>query len=202
MVGKRRTQFGNSFFPTPALPRPSARIGLGARWIPDNPDTLAEMVKTWEAMNARKALKPDGVGRGNNSPARIVPQAGKVAENDIKPPPKQRCRVFHPYAPGLYLANDSGELGPQSAPLAPDSGPPAGGRYVLTGESPRHHVNVPAPGPPVERRNVIPYREPGQESVPLPSEQDGPPLGIILDSADGAPAEQQPAQDTTSCPCK
>lgn len=82
-------------------------------------------------------VRSSDVGSGNNSPDRIVPQRGKVPENDVKPPKSEHWAVFHPYEAGLYLANDPGVLGPQSAALAaPDPGAFSGGRYVLTGEAP------------------------------------------------------------------
>ena len=82
-------------------------------------------------------VRRSGVGSGNNSPRRIVPQRGKVSEYDIKPPKSEHWAVLHPYEAGLYLADDPGVLGPQSAALAvSDPCAFAGGRYVLTGESP------------------------------------------------------------------
>ena len=82
-------------------------------------------------------VRSSGVGSGNNSPRRIIPQRGKVPEYDIKPPKSEHWAVLHPYEAGLYLADDPGILGPQSAALAvSDACAFAGGRYVLTGESP------------------------------------------------------------------
>jgi hypothetical protein len=101
--------------------------GVGARC--QNPDASAEVT------NRRRSFKPDGVFRGNDSPCRIVPHFGQVFENDSKPPRSESWAVFHERECGLYLANDPGELGPQSAPLSGDPGAFAGAGDVLAGKS-------------------------------------------------------------------
>jgi len=193
---------------SPPLPSRTARaksgplglaFGVGARSV--NPDALPKVVKRRE-ITERKAISPDGVGSGNNSPRCIVPQAGQVSKNDSKPPSSEHWRVFHPYETGLYLANDPGKLGPQSASLAGDSGALSGGRYVLTGKSPRNHVNTPVPWGSVKRRNIIPHGEHRQVTFRLALEQPLAPIGNNLNSADGAPAKELSSQDAASCPCK
>lgn len=74
----------------------------------NDPDAFTEVIQ------ARCSAKPDGIGRRNNSPARIEPQRGKVSENNVNPPPKEHWAVLHEYEAGLYFANDAGEFGPQS----------------------------------------------------------------------------------------
>jgi len=61
---------------------------------------------------------------------------------------------------------------------------------------------VPAPGLAVERAHVIPNGEPLEDPVALSGEQHAAREGIKLDSADGAPSQEDASQDSTACPCK
>jgi hypothetical protein len=102
----------------------------------------------------------------------------------------------------LYLANDPGHLGPQSASLSVKSVTFSGNADVLAREASGNNIDVSAPRLPVEGSHVIPDGEGGEHSVPLPCEQDGTRVGSKLNSADGAPSKDVSAQDASSCPCK
>jgi hypothetical protein len=41
-----------------------------------------------------------------------------------------------------------------------------------------------------------------ENAVALPGEQYRTAIGVKFDSADGAPAKEEPSQDASSCPCK
>jgi hypothetical protein len=153
--------------------------------MPENPDSFSQ-------------VRRPGVGSGNNSPARIIPQRGKVSENHSKPPKSEHWAVFHPYKSGLNLANDPGELGPQPASFSANAFSLSGGRYVLTRESPTCHVNHVSPRKPVKRRNVIPDGELGQASVSLPLQEDLSAVRLNLDSTDAGMSEKHSAKDASS----
>jgi len=53
--------------------------------------------------------------RRYNRPFRIVPELGKLPENDCHPPSKERCDVLNEDVPGTKLANEAGELSPSKA---------------------------------------------------------------------------------------
>ena len=147
-------------------------------------------------------MRSTGVVRSHNSPFRIVPQRGKVAEYFVKPPRSEHWAVLHEREPGLYLANDPGHFGPQSASLSVKPVSLSGNADILTGKPSADDINVSAPWLPVERAHVIPHREGREHSVPLPCEQHASRVGSKLNSADGAPSKQVSAQDASSCPCK
>jgi len=102
----------------------------------------------------------------------------------------------------LYIANDPGHLGPQSASLSVEAVSFSGNADVLAGEPSADNVNVSAPWFPVEGSHVIPHRELWEHPVSLPGKQHAPWIGSKLNSADGAPSKQVGSQDASSCPCK
>lgn len=55
------------------------------------------------------------VGRGDNSPFRIEPHAGKIPENLVESEPEMPSDVFEEDESGLDLADDSGDVGPEMA---------------------------------------------------------------------------------------
>jgi len=102
----------------------------------------------------------------------------------------------------LYLANDPGHLGPQSASLSVKSVTFSGNADVLAGEASGNDIDVSAPWLPVEGSHVIPDGEWPEHSVPLSGKQDAAWVGSKLNSADGAPSKDMPAQDASSRSCK
>ncbi len=143
-------------------------------------------------------MRSTGVIRSHNSPFRRVPHLGKVPEYSVKPPRSEHWRVLHEREPGLYLANDPGHFGPQSAPLSIEAVTLSGDADVLAGEPSANDVNVSSPWPALEGSDVIPHGEGWEHSVPLSGKHDAPWKGSKLNSADGAPSKQVPSQDAAS----
>jgi hypothetical protein len=63
----------------------------------------------------------------------------------------------------------------------------------LAGEATAEHVDLAAPGGPVERAHVVEDWERGQAAVVLAGLQNAPAVGVDLDSPDAAMAQQQAA---------
>jgi hypothetical protein len=74
-------------------------------------------------------------------PFRIIPERGQVSENSVKPSTKQSCDVLHDDISGLKLANKTGKLRPETAPLAFNASTSSGERNVLAGESSDNAIN-------------------------------------------------------------
>jgi hypothetical protein len=111
-------------------------------------------------------------------------------------------RVFDEDARRLHLLNDARELSPKTGSLAIEPGARSGAADVLAGESSADDIDFSIPRLAVERPNVVPNREAMENAVALPGEQYRTAIGIELDSADGAPAKEQPSQDASSSSCK
>lgn len=145
-------------------------------------------------------MRSTGVVRSHNPPFTTHPQRGKVAEYSVKPPRSEHWAVLHEREPGLYLANDPGHFGPQSASLSVKSVTLSGDADVLAGETSANDVNVSPPWVAVEGSDVIPHGEGWEHSVPLPCKHDRPWKGSKLNSADGAPSKQVSSQDASTTP--
>lgn len=144
------------------------------------------------------SMRRTGVGSSHNSPNRRHPQRGKVPEYSVKPPRSEHWAVLHEREPGLYLANDPGHFGPQSASFPVKSVSLSGDADVLTGEPSADDVNVSPPRSTVEGSHIVPHGELGEHSVPLSGKQDAPGVGSKLNSADTSPSEQVPAKDSAT----
>jgi hypothetical protein len=142
------------------------------------------------------------VGSRYNSPDRIIPQAGKVSENDSHSPSKQRWYVLHEHVSGSYLANDPGKLFPEAASCSGDPDSFSGDGYVLAGKTSGDTVNESAPGVSVKVAYILPDGESLENSVPLSCEQDFPAVGINLDSTDASESEEEVGKDTAACSCE
>lgn len=147
-------------------------------------------------------MRRPGVGSSQHAPSRIEPHRGQVSENTSKPPRSKNWAVLHEDEARSYLANDPRHLSPEAGVLAVDACASAGGTDVRARESAADHVNGAPPGVPVEGADVVPDREAGELSVALAGQENAPAVGIKLDSTDGAPSKETPAQDASSCPCK
>lgn len=145
-------------------------------------------------------MRSTGVIRSHNSPLRIVPQRGKVTEYSVKPPRSEHWRVLHEREPGLYLANDPGHFGPQSAPLSIEAVTLSGDADVLAGEPSADNVDVSAPWLAFEGPDVIPHGEGWEHSVPLSGKHDAPWKGSKLNSADGNVSKLDVCKDSTTSP--
>jgi hypothetical protein len=143
-------------------------------------------------------MRSTGVVRSHNSPFRMVPQRGKVPEYSVKPPRSEHWAVLHEREPGLYLANDPGHFGPQSASFSVKSIALSGNADVLTREPSADDVNVSAPRSTVERAHIVPHGELGEHSVPLSGKQDAPWVGSKLNSAHTSPSKDVPSKDSAT----
>lgn len=144
-------------------------------------------------------MRSTGVVRSHNSPFRIVPQRGKVPEYSVKPPRSEHWAVLHEREPGLYLANDPGHFGPQSASFSIEAVALSGDTDILTGEASADDIDVAPPRFPVEGSDVIPDGEGREHPVALSCEQDFAGIGSKLNSADTLPSEQVPAKYPSTC---
>jgi hypothetical protein len=112
-------------------------------------------------------MRSTGGVRSHNSPDRIIPQRGKVCEYTVKPPRSEHWAVLHEREPWLYLANDPGHFGPQSASLSVEAVTLSGNADVLAREASGDDIDVSAPWLPVEGSHVIPDGKMGEHSVAL-----------------------------------
>jgi hypothetical protein len=74
-------------------------------------------------------------------PLRIVPERGKVGEDNVKPSSNKGRAVFNECVSGSYFSNGSSKFTPKSTPSSFNSATPAGDRYVLAGESSGQQVH-------------------------------------------------------------
>ena len=125
----------------------------------------------------------------NDAIGRTIPQRGKVPEYSVKPPRSEHWAVLHEREPGLYLANDPGHFGPQSASFSVKSVSLSGNADVLTRKPSADDVNVSPPRSTVEGCNVIENWEPRKHTVRLPLGKDLLAIVIDLDGAHGLVSE-------------
>ena len=143
-----------------------------------------------------------GDARSQHAPLSIVPQRGQVYEDTFNSSMNEHWTVLHEDVRWSYFANDASKLRPESGARSVDARAFACARDVLAREAPADDVDVSPPGLAIEASDVIPDGEGREQSVPLTVQEHLPAVGINLDSADGAPAQQEPAQDATACPAK
>ena len=143
-------------------------------------------------------VRCSGLIRSDNTPLRIEPQRGKVFQHDLQSSRSEKRGVFDETESRLDFAKDSGELGPEARSGSGDpSALPSRGN-VLAGESPTDNIDTASPWSPFKGPNIVPDGEPGQESVPLPLEQDRPRVAFQLDGADWHMAEKESAEDSAT----
>ena len=140
LIATTVSRFGNRFTRSGALSTAAgvivAPIAEHARGVGHDPDAFPQVGSA-------------NVCRRNNSPLRIIPERGQVAENVSKPPSKQSCDVFHKHVSRSYLANEPGVFAPQAGTLSGKAGAFAGVGQVLAGETaaydigPRSHFGQP-----------------------------------------------------------
>jgi hypothetical protein len=137
-----------------------------------------------------------------HSPLRIVPQRGQVTEHGVESAKSEGWGVFHEDVTGHHLANDSGELSPESGAFAGDPGSASSNGYVLTGKAARYDVNTASPRASVKGANVVPDWERVKRPVVLPRSQDRSGIGVTLNGADGSPSEQSSAENSATSACE
>ena len=75
-------------------------------------------------------------------PFTVIPDLGKVSENNVHPSRKQRCHVLHDNPSRFNVANNSVHFVPKTGPLSGKTGPRSGNADVLAGEAATDEVNV------------------------------------------------------------
>jgi len=130
------------------------------------------------------------IGRSQHAPLHIIPEGGKISQDDFKPELLETRRVFSEDKSRSYLSHDSGHFFPESRPGSRDSCSGACAGYILTWEASRYDVNTASPCSSVKGAHVIPDRIRGKRAVILPCEKNGGGEPVVLDGADGLPSEK------------
>jgi hypothetical protein len=91
---------------------------------------------------------------------------------------------------------------PHSAACAVDSGAASGCADVLAGKAARYHVNTASPRFSVKGSHVIPNRESRENAVILSGAQYSSGIGVPLNGANGAPAEEFAAEYSATSACE
>jgi hypothetical protein len=159
-------------------------------------------MKAREYPDALPAMRCANVGRSHHIPLRIVPERGKVAEDDPEPSIGEGWRVFDEREGGSNLVDDARHLSPESRLVAVDPCPAPGDADVLTGKAARYDVNTAAPCSSVKSAHVVPDRERGQGAIVLPCHEYGRCIGIRLNCAYGPPSEQVPPENASTSACE
>jgi len=147
-------------------------------------------------------VRSTGVGRRNNSPPCIEPHLGKVAKHSPESSRNESWRVLHEDVTGSNFANDSGHFDPQARSFAVDSCSLSGNANILARESAANDIDDSSPGLSVECPHVVPNGKPGQDSVPLPLQEQFAAVRLNLDRTDGSMSEKHSAEDSAPCACK
>jgi hypothetical protein len=72
---------------------------------------------------------------GYNRPLRVIPDSGKVSENDVDSSIKESCDIFHEHDPRSKRANEARELSPESGSFSVNSSAKTSMADVLAWES-------------------------------------------------------------------
>jgi hypothetical protein len=155
-------------------------LGVG-----QDPDALALMRRT-------------GVACPHDSPSRIVPHRGQVAENASKPPRSEHWGVLHEHVSRSYLANDAGHLRPESGAGVIKTCSLSRRADSLAGKAARKHVNAASPWSAIKGAHVIPDGKRRQCAVVLSRDKNACGVGIALNGADGSPSEKEAAEDASA----
>lgn len=94
-------------------------------------------------------------------------------------------------------------ISPQSPERSPSiPAPPPRNGDILAREAPRNHVNSSFPRPSIKGANVIPNWEGWEKSFILSGGKNARGVGLELDSADSAPAEQLASEYSATSACE
>jgi len=147
-------------------------------------------------------VRRSNIGSSQHCPSAVIPERGQVTEDNSKSPSKESWTVFHEHESGSNFANDARHVGPHAGAFAADACALPGNADVLAGEAARNHVNNSAPRSSVKGANVIPNREGREKAVILSLGKNACGVGLPLNSADSAPSEQVPAENSSTGPGK
>jgi hypothetical protein len=138
------------------------------------------------------------VGSSHNSPARVIPERGKVGEDSFKSSMNEHWAVLHEDVLGSYFANHPRHVPPHAGALSVKTVALAGDADVLAGKAARNDVNNAAPWSSVKGLHVIPNRERREKPVVLPCDKYACCVGLPLDGAHGSPSKQVPAENSST----
>jgi hypothetical protein len=157
------------------------------------------------------------LSRRETRPLRIEPECGKVSEHSAKTIGSEERRVFGEDERRLNLGDDPPVLAPESGFVPVDARFAARGADVLAGEPAGDDVDASAPGSPIEwaessndaevelvdlTADVIVDLDLGPRAIVSASGEHSAAVGIDLDSADGAPAEDRAPVQSSASPGK
>ena len=140
--------------------------------------------------------------RSDDSPLRIEPHRGQVAENSSESPRSEGWAVFQQARAGSYLSQDPRDFGPESRLLAFDACASPSNADVGAGPACCNDVNTACPSSSVKSSHVIPDRKGFETSVVLSSHENVAGIGLVFDSADRAPSEQFAAEYSATSACE
>jgi hypothetical protein len=129
----------------------------------------------------RRASNPDGIRSAETAPLRIVPQAGKITEDQCESLGSESRRVFHEHDWRQNLGNDALELGPEAAAGAFDSNTSSGLRNILARKSPCNHIGESFEWFRIERFDVAKNWMPVEDAILLSLEKDTLAVGVDFD---------------------
>jgi hypothetical protein len=143
-------------------------------------------------------MRRPNIGRAEHAPFCIVPERGQITEDGSKSAKSEGWGVFHEHETRSYTANDSRHISPEARAFAADTCALACSADVLTGESPRNHVNPSAPRSRVKCSHVVPDWERLKAPVVLARAKYRARVWVKLDSANRAPSEKPAAEDAAA----
>lgn len=126
------------------------------------------------------------IGRSESAPLRIVPERGKVGEDDFKPFCAEGCDVLNEDQSRLNFGDDSEVLLPEPASRTCDSGLLSGNADVLAREAARDDVHQSAKRLSVEGGNIRPNRRWIQVCFVHARRKDFTGIGFPLHESDNA----------------
>lgn len=134
------------------------------------------------------------VGRSDNTPLRIEPAVGQVAENKGQSASGNKGRhILQPDEPGIRFANAVPDVRPDP-PLVRGAFALAGCGPRLAGEPSAHDIHVATPASAIEGSNVVPHRSRIQCALAHTRDQARGCKGFPLHVADGAILSEREAE--------
>ena len=142
------------------------------------------------------------LGSRYNFPSHAIPALGKLSENRSEVfVSKESWYVFQEDEAGSHFAYDSDCFRPE-IPVVGLSDMLSSDAPRLAREAARDDVNEATPRSPVEGLDVVPDREQGEQTVPLPPQEDFPAERLDFHGANGSPSKEGGSEQPPSNACK
>jgi hypothetical protein len=125
------------------------------------------------------------VGRAETHPFRIVPEGGKVLEDNVEPTANESPDVLGPDDGGPERGDDSGVLFPEATLGPSDPGTLPGVGDVGAREAASDEIHDSTPRERIEGGNVVPFRSRIQDLVFHPCHEVGRGVSVPLDITHG-----------------